>query len=135
MATASTWFTPRSARRTLQEIRPLAEKASRIYRELERNRREAICGDQPVCPRYFMLLQALTKRLDGLRARGVRVEELARGELGFPARRAGRPVLLSWRVGEVRLDHWHEPGSAERRPLDDDGPWEAMRSSESGKPG
>ena len=58
--------------------------------------------------------------------RGAQITDLRRGQLDFPARRAGRQVLLCWQVGEATLRYWREPeaGFAGRQPVDEDGPWE-----------
>jgi hypothetical protein len=52
---------------------------------------------------------------------GVIVRDLDTGICDFPARREGREVYLCWRVGEERIEWWHETdaGFAGRRPLDD----------------
>ncbi len=123
---AEQWFTPASARRTLASVRPAAERMCRLVRCLEAIRPPAIRPDQLVDRDYFFLVHRLRATLDELERSGVRVSDLRRGLVDFPARRAGREVLLCWRVGEARLAFWHEPdaGYAGRRPVDEDGPWE-----------
>ena len=120
------WFTPRTARHTLDALRPVAETLCRLYRKLERSRPARILSDQPVDPAYFSLLSRLHATLSEIHRRGARVEDLRRGQLNFPARRAGRQVLLSWQVGEATLGFWREPeaGFAARQPVDEDGPWD-----------
>ncbi len=120
------WFTPRSARQTLDALRPAAENLCRLYRKLERNRPARILSDQPVDPLYFTLVWHLHRTLGEIHRGGAQVKDLRRGQLEFPARRAGRPVLLCWQVGETTLGFWHEPeaGFAGRQPVDEDGPWE-----------
>ncbi|MGK2934144.1 MAG: DUF2203 domain-containing protein [Gemmatimonadaceae bacterium] len=41
------------------------------------------------------------------------------GLVDFPGERDGRPVYLCWRLGEARVDYWHdtETGFAGRQPL------------------
>ena len=120
------WFTPRTARQTLDALRPFAETLCRLYRKLERRRPARILSDQPVDPAYFALISRLNSTLCEIHRRGAQVQDLRRGRLAFPARRAGRPVLLCWQVGEANLGFWREPGagSAGRQPVDEDGPWE-----------
>jgi hypothetical protein len=122
------WFTPRTARQALHSLRPRAEALCRLYRQLERDRPPVIGSDQRVEPAYFALLARLHATAVEIRRRGVWVQDLRRGLLGFPARRAGRPVVLSWYVGEPTLDYWQDPGDGTdgRRPVDEDGPWEAV---------
>ncbi len=67
--------------------------------------------------------QALLRRIRGvvgeLQAHGLLVTRID-GLVDFVARRGNRPVLLCWRKGEDRIEHWHELGSSAeaRRPID-----------------
>ena len=119
-------FTPTSAREALQGIRCAAERLCEIYRKLEKRCPRSIQSDDRVEPAYFSLVEQLHAFLGEIGTSGVQVRDLKRGLLEFPARRAGRRVLLSWEVGEPSLDYWHEAdaGREARRPIDDDGPWE-----------
>lgn len=129
---AQRWFTPSSARRALAEIRPVAERMSGLFRKLETLCPGRIDCDQPVNGTYFLLVRCLHVAISQLEGRGVRVEDPKKGLVGFPARRAGRTVLLCWQVGEPTLAYWREPeaGHHGRRLVDEDGPWE-----EAGSPG
>jgi len=124
---ADRWFTPDTARLALEILRPAAETLCRLYRTLECKRPGRIRSDQPVDPVYFEVLARFHATLAAIRRRGVRVEDLRHGRLGFPARRAGRRVVLCWQVGEATVGFWHDldTGHDRRRPVDDDGPWEA----------
>jgi hypothetical protein len=53
---------------------------------------------------------------------GVIVRDLDTGICDFPALRGEREVYLCWRVGEERIEWWHETdaGFAGRQPLDDE---------------
>ncbi len=119
-------FTPSSARRSLENIRPAAESMARLFRTMERLRPRTTEVDRPVEPHYFLMVRRLTRTLDQVRSSGARIREPGLGLIDFPARRAGRNVLLCWKVGEPSVAHWHEVegGHARRRPIDDDGPWE-----------
>ena len=119
-------FTPSAARRSLEGIRPTAENMSLLYCAMERRRPRVGAGDRPVDPDYFFMARRLTAAMDRLREAGVRIEDPRSGSIGFPARRAGRMVVLCWRVGEPNLGYWHEieGGLVRRHPVDDDGPWE-----------
>jgi hypothetical protein len=120
------FFTPRSARNALGELRPVAERMCRLYRAMQSRRPKRITPEQRVEPEYFGLLKQLQEGLDEVRASGAQVKDLREGMLDFPARREGRLVLLCWKVGEASLRFWHETGTgyAARRPVDEDGPWE-----------
>lgn len=119
-------FTPATARRSLAVIRPAAESMCRVFRVMERERPETIASDQAVQPRYFSMALELTATLDRLREAGVQVKDPRTGLIDFPARRAGRAVLLCWKVGEPDLGFWHEveAGFAGRQPVQEDGQWE-----------
>lgn len=128
-----TLFTPRSARAVLVAVRGPARTVRAVWRRIERLGPPRIACDQPVEGRYFLLARRLRKAMDAIRAEGVLLRDPRTGHLGFPARRAGRPVLLSWKVGEPDLRYWHElpATSGHRRPVDEDGPWEG-RSAKTG---
>jgi len=119
-------FTPRTARQMLDELRPAAESMCRLYRLMARRQPRRIAPDQRVDPVYFSLASRLQSTLERIRGRGVQIKDIQRGLLDFPARRAGREVLLCWKVGEPALAFWHDldAGYTGRRPLDDDGPWD-----------
>jgi hypothetical protein len=119
-------FTPASARRALDAVRPVAESMCRLFRVMEREGPGTVGPEQPVPRRYFELVSRLHGAVDRIHATGARVRDPRRGVLDFPALRDGRIVLLCWKVGEASIGHWHEPeaGSDDRRPVDEDGPWE-----------
>jgi hypothetical protein len=122
-------FTPSTARDALVVLRPVAERVCRLMRVMSRVKPERRVSDERVDPSYFDLLQSLLESMGTLQEAGVQIKDPMAGLLDFPARRAGRVVLLCWRVGEPRLDHWHEmdAGLAGRQPVDEDGPWEEER--------
>jgi len=63
-------------------------------------------------------MQAAALQLDGM---GIQLRDIATGLVDFPALVAGRPVWLCWRLGEERIDWWHETseGFDARRRLED----------------
>lgn len=119
-------YTPSSARRVLGTVRPAVLLLRRIYRALEREHFESFHLDGPVSPVYFRAILAFDRSHSVLSRMGVLLRDPARGLVGFPARRAGRSVLLSWMPGDPSVAFWHEadgdPG--ERRRIDEDGPWD-----------
>jgi hypothetical protein len=58
-----------------------------------------------------------------LDARGVELKDPATGLIDFRSRRQGRIVYLCWRLGEPRIDWWHEldAGFPGRQPLEREG--------------
>jgi hypothetical protein len=66
--------------------------------------------------------EALSDQLARVKALGGEVKDVETGLVDFPARRLGEEILLCWRLGEKRVEHWHtvEGGFAARRPVDAD---------------
>jgi hypothetical protein len=69
--------------------------------------------------RWSGLLAALQAELRAILAEGVEVKDLEQGLCDFWATVDGREVYLCWRLGEERIDFYHDPhaGVAGRRPL------------------
>lgn len=121
-------FNPKTAREALAAVRPSAEVMTRAFRSMEALKPERLHCDRPVDREYFQLARVLIEAIETLEHAGVLVKDARGGLLDFPARRAGRVVMLCWRVGESALGFWHEEGAgfAGRMPVDEDGPWEGL---------
>ena len=65
------------------------------------------------------LVEELNERLARINAWGIELKGLDEGLIDFPSEREGRVVYLCWRLGEDRIEWWHEldTGFAGRRPL------------------
>jgi hypothetical protein len=50
-------------------------------------------------------MQAAVLQIDGW---GIQLREIESGLVDFPALAAGRPIWLCWRLGEDRVEWWHE---------------------------
>jgi hypothetical protein len=63
-------------------------------------------------------MQAGVLELDGW---GIQLREIETGLVDFPALVSGRPVWLCWRLGEERVQWWHETdeGFASRHRIED----------------
>jgi hypothetical protein len=63
-------------------------------------------------------MQAGVLELDGW---GIQLREIETGLVDFPALVAGRPIWLCWRLGEERVEWWHETteGFEGRRRIED----------------
>jgi hypothetical protein len=63
-------------------------------------------------------MQAAVIELDGW---GIELREISTGLIDFPAMVAGRPIWLCWRLGEERVEWWHEvsDGFDGRRRIED----------------
>ena len=57
--------------------------------------------------------------VDELRQLGIETKSVTEGLVDFPAIMDGRMVYLCWRLGELRVSHWHEldAGFRGRQPL------------------
>lgn len=64
--------------------------------------------------------QRLKDAVAEIEAAGVQLKDLNEGLLDFPCLREGRVVLLCWKLGEERIEHWHgtEEGFAGRKKID-----------------
>jgi len=52
--------------------------------------------------------QQVEAQIRAIMALGVEVKDIAMGLVDFPALRDGRVVYLCWRLGEPRIEYWHE---------------------------
>jgi hypothetical protein len=62
---------------------------------------------------------ALQQAAEEIHAAGVLIKDIEIGLIDFPALLGGREVLLCWKLGEPRIDHWHgvEEGFSSRKPI------------------
>ena len=118
------WFTPQTARLAARRLEPLACHVSREYRRLRVVAPMAV-PDGPVGHAYFAEICRFHRVALRLAGEGVLFRDLAKGWFEFPARRSGRTVLLSWRLGEPVPAGWAERGEhAGQRQIDESGPWD-----------
>lgn len=66
------------------------------------------------------LMETLSEEQRALDLMGVEIKDPETGLCDFVALREGREVYLCWRLGEKRVEFWHEmhSGFAGRKPLD-----------------
>lgn len=64
-------------------------------------------------------VEQLNQRLAQINELGVELKDIDQGLLDFPYEREGRVVNLCWKLGEERIEWWHEidSGFAGRQPL------------------
>lgn len=65
------------------------------------------------------LVAEINANLETLHEWGIELKSLDEGLIDFPHRRGGRLVYLCWRLGEDRIEYWHDidAGFAGRQPL------------------
>lgn len=64
----------------------------------------------------------LKQEMAAIEEMGVQVKDLEVGLIDFPTLFRGEEVLLCWRFGEERIEHWHglTEGFRGRRPIDEE---------------
>lgn len=69
--------------------------------------------------RAEQLVEQINQRLARINDWGVELKGIDEGLIDFPSRRDDRIVYLCWRLGEDRIEWWHEidAGFAGRQPL------------------
>lgn len=80
-------------------------------------------GDDPELRRLRLRMRGLVDQMQAdvawLDERGIVLRDIPSGLLDFPALVSGRQAWLCWRLGEERVNFWHDSneGFAGRRPL------------------
>jgi hypothetical protein len=66
-------------------------------------------------------VQQIKDCLEEIEATGAQVKDMDIGLLDFPCSVDGEVILLCWKLGEKRIEHWHglAEGFAGRKPIDD----------------
>ena len=69
--------------------------------------------------RYASMTDRLSELSEELERIGCELRDFKEGWVDFPSLRGGREVCLCWKLGQDRLEHWHEidAGYADRRPI------------------
>lgn len=68
---------------------------------------------------YIETLQQLADGSQLLQAIGIQIKDYEQGLIDFPSLKEGRVILLCWKLGEEKIEWWHETdaGFAGRQPL------------------
>jgi hypothetical protein len=121
---AKRWFTIEQANRTLPLVTRIVRdivNAHERYTQLQ-GKLDDMPGAREL-PAIQEQLQASLERLqeyaDELASVGIELKDPESGLIDFPGRHQGRDVYLCWKLGEDKVDHWHElhAGYAGRQPL------------------
>ena len=76
-------------------------------------------GGSVVGPRYITALEDMHENLQAIQEMSVIVKDLDLGLCDFPFYLNGRIVYLCWKLGEDKIEWWHEinTGFLERQPI------------------
>jgi hypothetical protein len=110
------YFTLQEASNALETIRPMMEEVVRISQKIIENQpeiwpaieRSAGNGGNAALSKLVWDFEKLDNLLHRVQETGVLVKDMASGLLDFPAMRYGQEVYLCWKVGESRIEFWHE---------------------------
>lgn len=96
--------------RWLDEMRTMRQEVARLGDRLAELRHDL--GEQggPRANEWTRSMVRLEAVVQQFHRRGIVIEDLDRGLVGFPAIMAGREVLLSWEEGDEAISYWKEPG-------------------------
>ena len=129
------FFTLQEAEDLLPRIQQLLQSAVEAHSEaaghegaLERIvSRITYLGGVEIDPADYSQRKNLKRRAEGvvqnaieeIQSAGVLIKDIEAGLIDFPAVLGGREVLLCWKLGETRIDHWHgvDEGFAGRKPI------------------
>jgi hypothetical protein len=117
-------YTPAEADAVLPELRERLERI-RANRQVMLGAAERIRGQVEADGGghfgndYWQAARALKADVEYLAAQNIVLRDPETGLIDFPGERDGRAVFLCWRLGEDRVEHWHEveSGYLGRKPL------------------
>lgn len=131
-------FTPDEANRMLPQLTKDLERARELVREARAKVREKemikavgyrddgtlimYADYQEAQTRLEEAVRKLNAIIEGIHREGVRIKDLERGLVDFPAIIHGQDVLLCWELGESAVLHFHdlESGYRGRKPIPKD---------------
>ncbi len=117
------WFTVQEANRSLPLVR-------RVVRDIVNAHQRATQLQAKIDETSGKQVTAIQKQLDGalndlqeyvdeLTSIGIELKDYQTGLIDFPGRHQHRDVYLCWRLGEDKVEHWHElhTGFSGRQPI------------------
>lgn len=122
---ARRYFTVEEAEAQLPSISPLLLRAKRLKRRLEQHehivqrvtadgREELFDEVESFDTEYETLKEMFYDLVERIEQKGCIVRSVDEGIIDFYTRFEGRDVFLTWKLGEKKVNYWHE--------IDDD-PW------------
>jgi hypothetical protein len=121
---AGRMYTVEEANAVLARLRDSLARIREARREVLRSGRRVGAraganGGGPEGTAYLEALSILREEVEGLAGEDIILRDAESGLVDFPSLREGRVVQLCWRLGEDRVEHWHEvdAGFQARKPL------------------
>ena len=118
------YFSVEEANSSLSYVRRIVDDITAVYQQIVEMRRklEELGESQfSLSPdsEYEQLMDRLGLLVDELHGMGAELKDFEKGLVDFPSRQNDREVLLCWKQGEDRIEHWHEvdSGYAGRQPI------------------
>ncbi len=122
------YFTVVEANAALSIVRPLMDEVQQIRDQILAQRpdvwpamaRSVGNGGNPALSKLVKEFDRLDRAVRQILATGAQIKDINTGLLDFPAWRQGQEVCLCWKVGEAKIEYWHEveAGFAGRQPIE-----------------
>ena len=109
--TDKVYFSVEEANRALPYVSRIVDDITEVYGEIIELRRSAEKPNNPDAEAekaYETAMDRLSVLVDELHAVGVELKDFELGLVDFPSTHDGRDILLCWKRGEPKIDHWHE---------------------------
>lgn len=126
-AAGKKYFTVAEANRTLPLVRRIVTDVVRDYERLlalrdrcqDQDLKGSILEAESARRQYMAITDHLAELNEELEQIGCALKDYQIGLIDFPGLVEGREVCLCWRLGEPRVEFWHEiqTGFAGRRPI------------------
>jgi len=104
-------------RRIVRDIVNSHEQAAQLQAKLDEapTSRDAAAAQSQL----EVTLRRLEEYVDELRELGIELKDYQTGLVDFPSRHLGRDIWLCWKLGEEKVEYWHElhAGFAGRQPV------------------
>ncbi|QDU33000.1 hypothetical protein KS4_10390 [Poriferisphaera corsica] len=107
------FFSIEEANNSLGYVRRIVDDITIVYTKIvEMRRRLEELGESQFSlspdSEYEKLMDRLGLLVDELHSMGAELKDFEKGLVDFPSRHKDREVLLCWKQGEDKVEHWHE---------------------------
>lgn len=125
---ATKYFTVEEANVLLPQIEPSLKVLSEVYQTITVKAGEIESyvaqkaggnGGHAEGGNFILQLEQLSEGINYVQSFGCLIKDISSGLIDFPSLRDGREVYLCWRLGEEKIEFWHDidAGFAGRQPL------------------